>query len=321
MAHIASAVIRGLIAQLLPGCQLLPAGRLTTWVFPLAKTARDERGGKGPGAVRCILRLCSEFKMESPVRTSELMTGKVVVITGGASGIGRATALAFAREGAGVVIGDIDIAGAEKTVATIRDMGGKADCLPVDVAKSNDVQALVIKAVRQYGGLDFAFNNAGLVGSVAGVVETTEEDWNRVVATNLTGVWLCMKYEIPEMLKRGRGAIVNNGSVTGLVGSPGVVGNVASKHGVSGLTKSAALQYATQGIRVNAVAPGLVRTPTADRLTALHPGAEAAMLSAVPQGRWCEPEEVAEAVIFLCSERASHITGHVMPVDGGWTVR
>jgi NAD(P)-dependent dehydrogenase (short-subunit alcohol dehydrogenase family) len=259
--------------------------------------------------------------MESPAGKSALMPGKVAVITGGASGIGRATALAFAREGAAVVIGDIDVAGAESTVATIKGMGGKADCLPVDVAKSADVQAMVMKAVAQYGGLDFAFNNAGLVGSVAGIVETTEEDWNRVLATNLTGVWLCMKYEIPEMLKRGRGAIVNNGSVTGLVGSPGVVGNVASKHGVSGLTKSAALQYATQGIRVNAVAPGLVRTPTADRIKALHPGAEAAMLSAVPQGRWCEPEEIAEAVIFLCSERASHITGHVMPVDGGWTAR
>jgi NAD(P)-dependent dehydrogenase (short-subunit alcohol dehydrogenase family) len=262
-----------------------------------------------------------EFEMESPAGKSELMTGKVAVITGGASGIGRATALAFAREGAAVFIGDIDIAGAENTVATIKGIGGNADCLPVDVAKSADVQAMVRKAVSQYGGLDLAFNNAGLVGSVAGIVETPEEDWNRVVATNLTGVWLCMKFEIPEMLKRGRGAIVNNGSVTGLVGSPGVVGNVASKHGVSGLTKSAALQYATQGIRVNAVAPGLVRTPTADRITALHPGAEAAMLSAVPQGRWCEPEEVAEAVVFLCSERASHITGHIMPVDGGWTAR
>ena len=143
--------------------------------------------------------------MESPARKSEFMTGKVVVITGGASGIGRATALAFAREGARVVIGDIDIAGAENTVAMIKEMGGEADWLRVDVAKSADVHALVMKAVAQYGGLDFAFNNAGLVGSVAGIVETTEEDWNRVLATNLTGVWLCMKYEIPEMLKRGAG--------------------------------------------------------------------------------------------------------------------
>lgn len=259
--------------------------------------------------------------MASTAGKSEAMTGKVVVVTGGASGIGRATAFAFAREGAAVVVGDIDVAGAENTVAMIREMGGKAGCLRVDVGNSADVQALVRKAVDQYGGLDFAFNNAGLVGSVAGIVETTEDDWNLVVATNLTGVWLCMKYVIPEMLKRGRGAIVNNSSVTGLVGSPGVVGNVASKHGVSGLTKSAALQYATQGIRVNAVAPGLVRTPTADRIIELHPSAEAAMLAAVPQDRWCEPEEIAETVLFLCSERASHITGHVMPVDGGWAAR
>jgi NAD(P)-dependent dehydrogenase (short-subunit alcohol dehydrogenase family) len=180
---------------------------------------------------------------------------------------------------------------------------------------------MVMKAVAQYGGLDYAFNNAGLVGSVAGVADTKEEDWQLVVTTNLTGVWLSMKYEIPAMLKRGRGAIVNNGSVTGLVSAVGAVGNVDSKHGVSGLTRSAALQYATQGIRVNAVAPGRVHTPLADQIRALPPDAEAAMLSLVPQGRWCEPEEVAEAVIFLCSEKASHITGHVMPIDGGWTAR
>jgi NAD(P)-dependent dehydrogenase (short-subunit alcohol dehydrogenase family) len=248
-----------------------------------------------------------------------MMTGKVVVITGGASGIGRAAALAFAREGARVVIGDVNVSGAESVVATIKNTGGEASCLPVDVTKAADIQNMIGHAVSQYGGLDLAFNNAGLIGSVAGIVATSEEDWHSVVATNLTGVWLCMKYEIPEMLKRGKGAIVNNGSVTGLVGMPGPVANVATKHGVSGLTKSAALQYATQGIRVNAVAPGVVRSALTDQLKALKPEAEASMLSVVPQRRWCEPEEIATVVVFLCSEGASHITGHVLPIDGGLT--
>ena len=249
------------------------------------------------------------------------MTGKVVIITGGASGIGRATAIAFAREGAAVVIGDLDTRGAEDTVAGIKDRGGSATYLRVDVSKSADVQALVSKAVEQYGGLDYAFNNAGLVGSYAGIVDTPEEDWDGVVATNLTGVWLCMKYEIPAMLKRRGGAIVNNSSVTGLVGAPGPVGNVATKHGVLGLTKSAALQYATQGIRVNAVAPGVIHSALLEPIKALHPDAEAAMLSSVPRGRFGKPEEIAEAVVFLCSDRASYITGQVLTIDGGLTAR
>jgi NAD(P)-dependent dehydrogenase (short-subunit alcohol dehydrogenase family) len=255
------------------------------------------------------------------VGMSDLMTGKVVVVTGGAAGIGRATAIAFARRGASVVIGDIEDAGAERTVASIRDNGGTASCVRVDVTKPADVQHMIASAVGQYGGLDYAFNNAGFVGSNAGIVETSEEDWHRVMAINLTGVWLCMKYEIPEMLKRGKGAIVNNGSVVGLVGAVGTVSNVVSKHGVSGLTKSAALQFATQGIRVNAVAPGLVHTPLTDRIRAARPGTEAAMLSVVPQGRWCEPEEIADVVVFLCSDGASHVTGHILPIDGGWTAR
>ena len=155
--------------------------------------------------------------------SDHLLAGKVVVVTGGAAGIGRATAFAFARQGASVVIGDIDGAGAEEIAASIRSNGGDASSVRVDVTKSVEVQHMIASTVDRYGGLDYAFNNAGFVGSNAGVVETSEEDWHRVMATNLTGVWLCMKYEIPEMLKRGGGAIVNNGSAVGLVGAVGAV--------------------------------------------------------------------------------------------------
>src|SRR5499427_2457157 len=154
------------------------------------------------------------------------MAGKVVVVTGGAAGIGRATAVAFARCGASVVIGDIDAAEAEKAVAFIKDSGGEASCVRVDVAKPAEVQHMIASAVGRYGGLDYAFNNAGFPGPATGIVDTSEEDWHRVMATNLTGVWLCMKYEIPEMLKRGKGAIVNNGSALGLVGVASQVSNV-----------------------------------------------------------------------------------------------
>lgn len=253
---------------------------------------------------------------------TQVMSGKVVVVTGGGSGIGRAAALAFAREGARVVIADRDGAAAASAVAEIKEHGGEAIGVCADVTKSADVEHMVATAVEQYGGLDCAFNNAGMVGSTAGVVETTEADWQHVIATNLTSVWLSMKHEIPEMLKRGRGVIVNNGSVIGLVGAAIAIGGVATKHGVSGLTKAAALEYATRGIRVNAVAPGMVRTPLAEGIIkTLPPGAEAAALAVVPQARWCTPEEVAAVVVFLCSDGAAHITGHILPIDGGWTAR
>lgn len=247
------------------------------------------------------------------------MQDRVLTVTGGGSGIGRATAIVFAREGGKVVIGDIDPAGAQQTVDTIKQKGGQAVCLQMDVAKAADVQRMVKTAVDTYGGLDCAFNNAGIEGPLVGVVDADEESWNRTIAINLTGVWLCMKYEIPEMLKRGRGAIVNTSSVLGLVGAPGSVAYVASKHGVAGLSKSAALQFARQNIRVNAVSPGLVLTAMTDRLKARGVSSEERMLANIPLGRWCQPEEIAEVVVFLLSDAASNVTGHVMPIDGGWT--
>jgi NAD(P)-dependent dehydrogenase (short-subunit alcohol dehydrogenase family) len=247
--------------------------------------------------------------------------GKVTLVTGGASGIGRATALTFAREGAKLVIADMNADGGQQTVHMITEHGGEAIFVQTDVTQATAVAALISKAVETYGRLDCAHNNAGISGAGIGgdlrmlTAEYPEERWHQVIAINLTGVWLCMKYEIPQMLQRGGGAIVNTASVAGLVGSVGLSAYVASKHGVVGLTKTAALEYARQGIRVNCVCPGVIQTPMT--ASALRDPAWQAQIAARPMGRVGTPEEVAEAVVWLCSDAASFVTGHTMTVDGG----
>jgi NAD(P)-dependent dehydrogenase (short-subunit alcohol dehydrogenase family) len=247
--------------------------------------------------------------------------GKVALVTGGASGIGRATALTFAREGAKLVIADLNEDGGQQAVHLIKKNGGEAIFVKTDVTQAMAVEALISKAIETYGRLDCAHNNAGISGAgISGdlrmlTAEYPEERWHQVIAINLTGVWLCMKYEIPQMLYQGGGAIVNTASVAGLVGSAGLSAYVASKHGVVGLTKTAALEYAQQGIRINGVCPGLIQTPMT--ASALRDPALQAQITARPMGRVGNPEEVAEVVVWLCSDAASFVTGHTMTVDGG----
>jgi NAD(P)-dependent dehydrogenase (short-subunit alcohol dehydrogenase family) len=248
---------------------------------------------------------------------------KVALVTGGASGIGRATALAFAREGAKLVIADMNAEGGEQTVHMITENGGAATFVHVNVTRAAEVEAMIGKAVETYGRLDCAHNNAG-VGSRPRVVlhELPEESWDRVIDINLKGVWLCMKYEITQMLQQGGGAIVNTASIMGLVGSWSRSGAYnASKHGVLGLTKSAALEYAKSGIRVNAVCPGYIRTPLIAQTLNSNPDMEAEIVSRHPVGRMGEPEEIAEAVVWMCSDAASFVTGHAMTVDGGYVAQ
>ena len=249
--------------------------------------------------------------------------GKVALVTGGASGIGRATALTFAREGAKVVIADMNEDGGQQTVHLITEKGGEAIFVRTDVSKAVEVQALISQAVATYGQLDCAHNNAG-IGSRprAPLHECTEETWDRVLAINLTGVWLCMKYEILQMLTQGSGTIVNTASIMGLVGSwSGTAAYNASKHGVVGLTKTAALEYATAGIRVNAVCPGYIQTPLIEEALTSNPALEAQIVTRHPVGRMGQPEEIAEAVVWLCSDAASFVTGHTMTVDGGYVAQ
>jgi NAD(P)-dependent dehydrogenase (short-subunit alcohol dehydrogenase family) len=246
---------------------------------------------------------------------------KVALVTGGGSGIGRATALAFAREGARVVIGNRNIERGEETVSMIRDAGGAASFRRTDVLVAADIEALVNHAINEYGGLDLAFNNAGTEGNARPLIEETEAGYDAVMDTNVKGVWLSMKYEIPRMLERGGGAIVNCSSVAGLVGFPGFGIYVASKHAVIGLTKTAALEYSAQGIRINAVNPAVIDTEMVDRFTEAIGSSKEDLVPLHPIGRIGRVEEVADAVLWLCSGRSSFVTGHSLLVDGGFTAR
>jgi len=248
--------------------------------------------------------------------------GKVALVTGGGSGIGRATALAFAREGAQVVIGNRNVERGEETVAQIRKTGGTASFKRTDVSVTAEIEALVKHAVKEHGGLDLAFNNAGVEGDVAPLIEQTEENYDAVMDVNVKGLWLSMKYEIPRMLERGRGAIVNCSSIGGLIGFPNMAIYMASKHAVIGLTKVAALEYSAKGIRINAVNPGVIDTGMADRLAeGLSLKKEDDLGPLHPIGRIGRVDEVAEAVLWLCSSKSSFVTGHSLVVDGGFTAK
>lgn len=246
------------------------------------------------------------------------LDGKVAVVTGGTSGIGRETAILFAKAGAKVVVAGRREAEGEETVAKIRAEGAEALFVKTDVSIASDVQALIEKTTAEYGHLDIAFNNAGIEGPFGPIIRQSEEDFDRTISVNLKGVWLCLKYEIRQMLKQGTGgAIVNMASVLGLVGSAGVSAYTASKHGVIGLTKTAALENAKAGIRVNAVCPGFVETPMSDR-TLRVPAARKYALSCHPIGRLANSMEIAQAVLWMCSEHASFMTGESLVLDGGF---
>jgi NAD(P)-dependent dehydrogenase (short-subunit alcohol dehydrogenase family) len=246
--------------------------------------------------------------------------GKVVLVTGGNSGIGRATALAFAKEGAKVVIAARRENLGQEVLQEITKNGGEALFIKTDVSIQVDIENLIKKIIDQYGRLDLAFNNAGVGGPMTRLARQTLETWDMVINTNLKGVWLCLKYEIEQMLKQGGGAIVNTASTAGISGSPGAAIYSASKHGVLGLTKSAAAEYATKNIRINAVCPGPIMTPMLEEGFTERPPMREAYLSTVPMGRFGVPEEIAGAVLWLCSEEASFMTGYSMTIGGGQTI-
>jgi NAD(P)-dependent dehydrogenase (short-subunit alcohol dehydrogenase family) len=248
--------------------------------------------------------------------------GKVALVTGGSTGIGRASALAFASAGAKVVIADIDKEGGEETLAMVRKANGEAIFIRTDVSDGADVEALVEQTVKVYDRLDFGHNNAAIEGIRALTADYTEAGWDRVMNVNLKGVWLCMKFEIPQMLKQGGGVIVNTSSFDGLRGHAlGLPAYIASKHGVIGLTKATALEYASLDIRVNAVCPRNIFTPMIQRFWDADPAlkAQSEAVPPTPLGRWGSPEDIAEVVVWLCSNASSFVTGQAISVDGGWT--
>ena len=248
------------------------------------------------------------------------LAGKVAFVTGAANGIGRAAALAFAREGASVVATDISDQGNRETARMVEALGGRAIAIRCDVTKADDVKAALDKTVEAFGRLDIAFNNAGSEQPVTATADLSEEEWDRVVSINLRSVFLCMKYQIPLMLEHGGGSIVNTSSGAGVKGFAGQAAYSAAKHGVIGLTKAAALDYAKSGIRVNAVCPGIIDTPMMQRFTEGTPEGRERVISQEPVGRMGTPEEIAEAVLWLCSDTSGFVIGHALVIDGGQTV-
>lgn len=247
-----------------------------------------------------------------------MLQDQVALVTGGSTGIGRTTALAFAREGATVVIANRSVEGGEETVRLIAEQGGEAMFVKTDVSCVAEVEALIARTVERYGRLDCAFNNAGYEGMRVPTAEVPEADWQQALNTNLTGVWLCMKYELQQMLTQTHGCIVNMSSVVGLAGLNGISpALVACHHGIIGLTRQAAVEYARSGIRVNAVCPTVTRTERFERVHGANPEVEARMGARNPSGRIGQPEDAAEAVVWLCSEAASFVVGHTLVVDGG----
>jgi NAD(P)-dependent dehydrogenase (short-subunit alcohol dehydrogenase family) len=246
------------------------------------------------------------------------LEGKVALVTGGTSGIGRDTALLFAKAGVKVVVAGRREVEGEETIKLVRGAGSDGLFVKTDVSKATEVETLIKKAVERFGRLDIAFNNAGIEGVWVPIIRQSEEDWDRTIDINLKGVWLCLKYEIRQMLKQGGGgAIVNMSSITGLVGSAGAAAYSASKHGVIGLTKSAALETARNGIRINAVCPAAIETALAERVFGV-PEVHKVVLSYHPIGRFGRPTEIAEAVAWMCSDRASFMTGQSLVLDGGF---